>query len=655
MVAKTHLDLGFTGLAAEVVDRYVERFFPAAIAAARQLRLADSPLRLVWTTGSWILREALERAGTERSRAEVADAIEHGDLAWHALPLTTHTELMDAALFRHGLGISGALDRRFGRRTIAAKLTDVPGHTRSMVPLLVEAGVRFVHIGVNPVWPMPDVPAVFRWHDDDGSEVVVAYQAGGYGGEVIVDGCDEVLSFLHSGDNLGPPSIDDVHHAFRTLSERYPDAEIVGSTLDGFARALFSSGAVASLPTVTAEIGDPWIFGAASDPQKMSKFRRLLRARRAPMLDPAERTGIDDALLLVCEHTWGLDEKIALPDVGPWDRAGLERLRSTRDGRRFEASWDEQRGYLAQAVQLMRRAGIEPEPDPGWTFHDLGNDDHADWRRLEPGADVTLADWQMRFDETTGAVTGLVHPSGRPLAEDEHRLATLTYQSFDEADYEAFATGLTIAAADEAWAFRDNGKPGSDVGGARSARWPAAVDGMWLREASSSNAAQVVLRHRFAREAVEELGAPPAIFTEWAIWPGADVVSAVVAWVDKPASRLPEALWCGWNPRVDVPARWRIDKLGQPVSPLDVVRYGGRRLHGVGDAISYDGPEGTVSLDTCDAPLVAPGGGRLLDADPALPDLARGFAVLLHDNCWGTNFPMWSEGAATFRFRLHVG
>ena len=95
---------------------------------------------------------------------------------------------MDAQLFRAGLGISEELDDRFGRTTTAAKMTDVPGHTRAMVPLLAEAGVTFLHLGVNPAWPVPDVPPVFRWRSPDGAEVVVAYQAGGYGGELTIDG-----------------------------------------------------------------------------------------------------------------------------------------------------------------------------------------------------------------------------------------------------------------------------------------------------------------------------------------------------------------------------------------------------------------------------------------------------------------------------------
>ena len=37
LVAKTHLDLGFTALASEVEARYLEEFFPRAIAVAVSL------------------------------------------------------------------------------------------------------------------------------------------------------------------------------------------------------------------------------------------------------------------------------------------------------------------------------------------------------------------------------------------------------------------------------------------------------------------------------------------------------------------------------------------------------------------------------------------------------------------------------------------
>ena len=115
---------------------------------------------------------------------------------------------------------------------------------------------------------------------------------------------------------------------------------------------------------------------------------------------------------------------------------------------------------------------------------------------------------------------------------------------------------------------------------------------------------------------------------------------------------MPEATWVSFEPVVADPNLWTLDKLGQAVSPLDVVRHGGRALHATGEGMTYVGPDATMRIRTLDAPLVAPGRRALLDADPPLPDLSGGFHVLLHDNLWGTNFPMWNEGAAAFRFEI---
>jgi hypothetical protein len=134
-------------------------------------------------------------------------AIERGLIRWHGLPFTTHTELMSPDLFRAGLSYSQELDRRFGMTTIAAKMTDVPGHTLGMVPLLAEAGIRF--------------PASRRQHGLAAAGGAGRYSAGGRRGKEsrghvpallrrdLFSGRHETdgLSFAHTSDNIGPQSI----------------------------------------------------------------------------------------------------------------------------------------------------------------------------------------------------------------------------------------------------------------------------------------------------------------------------------------------------------------------------------------------------------------------------------------------------------------
>jgi hypothetical protein len=156
------------------------------------------------------------------------EGILHGDIAWHALPFTTHTELMDADLFRFGLSLSQELDQRFDRKTIAAKMTDVPGHTRGIVSLLAEAGVEFLHIGVNPGSTVPEVPPLFRWQAPDGKEIVVMYESG-YGSAFVIEGIEDSLAFGHTGDNLGPQSSQQVLDVYHDIQKNFPQARFFAS------------------------------------------------------------------------------------------------------------------------------------------------------------------------------------------------------------------------------------------------------------------------------------------------------------------------------------------------------------------------------------------------------------------------------------------
>lgn len=74
------------------------------------------------------------------------------------MPFTMHTELLDADTLDYGLSIVDQIDTITGRKTIAAKMTDVPGHTIGLVPLLARHGIKVLHIGVNKASAIPDVP-----------------------------------------------------------------------------------------------------------------------------------------------------------------------------------------------------------------------------------------------------------------------------------------------------------------------------------------------------------------------------------------------------------------------------------------------------------------------------------------------------------------
>jgi hypothetical protein len=128
-----------------------------------------------------------------------------------------------------------------------------------------------------------------------------------------------------------------------------------------------------------------------------------------------------------------------------------------------------------------------------------------------------------------------------------------------------------------------------------------------------------------------------------------------VQWFNKSACRLPEALWFSFIPRVKHPHMWKMDKLGQSVSPYEVIRNGNRHLHAVGDGgFQMEDSGWNLSICSMDTALAAPGQPSLLDFTNRQPNLDKGIHFNLYNNLWGTNFPMWYEEDALFRFSLKV-
>jgi hypothetical protein len=671
LVFKTHLDVGFTDLARRVIARYLGSYIPGAIGLARAMRERGGEERFVWTTGSWLIYEYLEQA-TPAARRAAEQAIAAGDLVWHALPVTLHTELLDASLCRYGLSLAQELDRRFGRQTIAAKMTDVPGHTRALVPLLAEAGVQFLHVGVNPASMPPAVPSLFRWRHDDGSEVIVMYGLG-YGAASTAPGLAETLHFAHTGDNCGPQRPDDIVATFAQLRQQCPGQTVRASTMDAFARALLPHRA--ALPVVTSEIGDTWIHGGATDPLKVARFRALCRWRATQPDSPALRR-CSRHLLMVAEHTWGLDAKTHLGDYQHYARPDFEAARARnrvplavppafayaavfkQHGRpqsfgKLERSWAEQRAYLTQAVRELppssaaaaRRALREVQP------REL---DLTGWTPLrQRDASLDFARFRLRLDPATGAVIALRHhASGVDLADAAHPLGWCRYQTFSQGDFDRFLRAYNPNLDQpwcRAWAIPDFSKPGMAATRCPSRFWQPRLHRLYRR------ADHLLLLLAPPPAATRRYGCPARFTLELHLPPDADRVAWTLQWFGKPANRLPEAAWCSFVPRLPAGATWRFDKLGQPIDPLAVAPGGNQHLHGVGAGLTATGPGLRLHLATPDAPLVAPGQPALLHFDHTPPDLAGGVHVNLHNNLWGTNFPLWYEDDARFRFTLTLG
>lgn len=653
LVFKTHLDVGFTDFARNVKLQYFDHFIPQAIERSRTMNESGATERFRWTTGSWLIYAYLEEK-KGRERALMEQAILNGDIVWHALPFTTHSELMPPFLFRHGLSLSRRLDERFGRKTIAAKMTDVPGHTRGIVNILAEEGVRFLHIGVNAACTPPRVPPVFKWRTPTGAEVAVMYKRGGYGDLVYIPEMCEELCISHTNDNCGPQSPEEIRAIYRRMRRKFPQARVFASTLDAFAERLIAQSQ--ALPVIEGELGDTWIHGVGSDPAKVARYRQLCRLAEEwtgpgkdtpPHVDSFLRT-----LMMVPEHTWGLDEKVHLADFENYSRPAFEAHRGLPNFRKMEASWQEQRDYVNDAVKLLgdspegRMAGeslraiLPARPDTS-RYTEIEDRDRA----FEAGA------FNLQFSPT-GAIERLVErQSRRTWATPRHPIGEFHYEVYDERHFARFYRRYSInKKSTRDWAVPDLTKPGMAEGVERSQRWTATARSLHHRAVDGADC--FLLRLEFETTACNRFGAPAEAFIEYTVHHDRPAIGIELQWFNKPACRIAEASWLTFCPVIRNAGSWSLEKMGELIDPREVVQDGNRRLHAVQNGVMYRDSDAALHLYTLDAPLIAPGQSTLLDFNNRLPSVRNGMHCNLHNNMWGTNFPMWYEDDGRFRFLL---
>jgi len=650
---KCHFDAGFIDTQAAVVQKYFTDYFPRAIQVASDMRKSGD-LRYVWTTGSWLLYEYLEQA-TPQDRKRMEQAIANGDIAWHALPFTWQTELMTTSMISGGIGLSQSLDRRFGRTTTGAKMTDVPGHTRGIVAPLVTQGVKLLHIGTNEAIAPAQVPPWFVWKAPTGAELMVMYHHA-YGGVVRVSNSDLAVAIVVRGDNSGPHTPEEIAATYADLKRQFPNAQVVPTSLTEIANAVEPHKSV--LPVVTQQIGDTWIYGASSDPIKVARYREIVRLRENWLSQGRFRPGdatdlaLLSHLLLEVEHTWGTDTKTWL-DFDHYTPAELAPMLDTKNYKVVEFSWTEKRQDLLDGIATLPMP-LRNEAQ-GAILGLAAKEPQLSHASLQPASQkIDTRHFFLGIDQKTGAIIRLRNKhSGREWASPTHPLALFSYQTLSQQDYSRYFANYIVLKDD--WVKKDFGKPNIERFGAESREWLPTLHEIHVEESAASH-------HLLVSMAIDDAEAlksgrasfPRKLYLELVLPKASPVIELNFYWFEKPATRMPEALWLSFNPVVSDPRRWVLDKSGEQVSPLDVVLGGNRHMHAVDKGFSYREKSAGFSVETLDTPVIALGEKSPLSFSSSQPDLSGGFHCNLFNNAWGTNYIMWFGEDVRCRFVLRA-
>ena len=668
IVSKTHLDLGFTDYAHKIKEKYITQFIPKAIELAEKLN-NDGTKKYVWTTGSWLIKECLE-CGREDIKNMTEKALKDGNIAPHGLAFTTHSELMDKDLLEYNLSIAKKLDKISGYTTIAAKMTDVPGHTKAIVPLLAQNGIKLLHIGINTASAYPQVPECFLWKCD-GYEVVVIY-ADGYGGEFKCPYIDEILYFDNAADNHGTDSSNNILKTIDRLQKKYPDYKVAAGRLDDIAESLWA--VRDKLPVVTEEIGDTWIHGVATDPYKVACFRTLLQLKnewlKSGKLDKSSKEYelFADNLLCICEHTWGQDSKVHFCDTENYTKDRFIKARAKDIVRpknifgdfpfrfmafitnifgdkhyrysQIEKSWQEQRQYIENAVNclppdlktqaLQKLSALRPD-----NIAKITTDNSYNY-----GDKINAFDYTLQINNN-GGVTLYYKDDLLTCAKDN---PLITYHTYGAKDYKYYSDNYIRHHLQ--WAVSDNLMPGLKG----KDKYPQGIYFYKIIKSQIEKTAdKTTITAIFECEKLlcEKAGTPRNISCEYTL--SNNGLDIKLIWNNKDAVRFTESTGVHFYPQFN---NVNYVKIGTKIDPNSVISYGGRKLSVV-EKTQFEGENINFEIMSCECPLLSSSGNDIMKFDNNVANIKDyGITYILHDNLWSTNFPLWYEENAMFTFNI---
>jgi hypothetical protein len=457
------------------------------------------------------------------------------------------------------------------------------------------------------------------------------------------------------GDNSGPHTIEEIKDSYRQLHTLYPGARVVPTNLSVIAGAL--EPVRPKLPVVTKEMGDTWIYGVGSDPGKVARYRELCRLRGEWLssgkfkLGDAVDLALTRKLILAPEHNWGLSVGQYLKHPEVYSPKELANARTALpEFKKMDAGWTEKRADMDRAVAVLppdlreeaekRLAKLTPKP-PG--THNLAP--------LAPGTEIQGTHFILSLDPATGAIQRLQdRKTGREWASAQHLLASFRYQTFSSLDFARFNHAYNTMPMGY-----DFSKPGLEKYPVQSRIWQPILKEAWAGEEAEGHRVVAELRLPQAEAALAGLVSWPERLTMEILLPADEpTVRITFQCFNKPANRLPEAMWLSFAPDAPDEEGWRLEKVNRPVSPHDVIADGGLHLHAVTRIVSYRDAQGSFTLETLDAPLVSPGQRGLLVFNNQLPEMHEGVHVNLYNNLWGTAFPQWYGDDMRFRFVIRV-
>jgi alpha-mannosidase len=340
----SHVDIGYTQVQTEVEHRHWQ-YYEQVMDLAR--KTADYPAgsRFKWNVEVlWAVDGFLKQAIPQQRQAFI-EAVKKGWIGLDALYGNELTALCRPEELVNLIDYARLLKQRFGVTIDSAMISDVPGYTWGIVPVLARSGVKYFSVGPNrgdrigytlSTWG--DRP--FYWVSPSGRNRILCWVAGeGYsyfhGGRL---GKEKLFSYLKRlagsqypydmvqlrytvGDNGAPDP--DMSDFVRNWNAKYAYPKLIVATTSEMFHE-FERRYGDKLPTFRGDFTPYWEDGAASSARETATNReaaeRLVQAETLwAMLDPVNYPAeqFREAwrnVVLYDEHTWGAYCSISQPE-----------------------------------------------------------------------------------------------------------------------------------------------------------------------------------------------------------------------------------------------------------------------------------------------------------------------------------------------------
>lgn len=359
-VFKTHVDIGFTDLPQKVIENYAFGMLRDAVETCEATANNPEGEKFIWTLPAFPLYYALNTTSDDiRMRSE--KLIASGQIRWHALPFTLRTEFFTKEELCHSLNYAKTLSDKYKKpMPIAAKMTDVPGHTQALVDVLCENGIKFLHLGCNPASTTPKVPTLFWWESSNGNKILTYYNKD-YGSSILPPENWKFpvhLALIQTNDNCGVQSPEVIDELKQKSLEAIPGARFVTGTLDDFAEEILKQD-LSGLPVIRGELGDSWIHCLGAFPESTAKIREARRIfknlEQIPNLKSDETIASLKEIyyengLLFGEHSGGVDTKKYLADR-VYEKTALKEKLGSEEYLYADLGWNQEREWADNCIK----------------------------------------------------------------------------------------------------------------------------------------------------------------------------------------------------------------------------------------------------------------------------------------------------------------